>query len=57
MIVGLILKLAEFKYEDKPFVKLGWKNSLGTFTFYGILMVAYGQFCYLATNIKNFSSD
>jgi len=34
-----------------------WKNCLGTFTFYGILMLAYGQFSYLAVNAKQFFSE
>lgn len=57
MLGALVVKLlADYKYKDKPLLRFAWKNCLGTFTFYGILMLAYGQFSYLAVNAKQFFS-
>lgn len=53
MIGALVVKLlADYKYTDNPLLRYAWKNCLGTFTFYGILMLTYGQFSYLAVNVK-----
>ena len=58
MLAALVVKLlSDYKYKDKPLLKFVWKNCLGTFTFYGILMLAYGQFSYLAVNAKQFFSE
>jgi len=59
MLTALVVKLlSDYKYKDKkPILRYVWKNSLGTFTFYGILMLAYGQFSYLAVNAKQFFSE
>ena len=56
ILAGLALMIADWKIKNKPLLKLAWKNLLGTHTFYGILMVAYGQFCYLLANAKHFSA-
>ena len=57
MSLALVVKLlSDYKYKDKQLLKFVWKNSLGTFTFYGILMLAYGQFSYLAVNARQFFS-
>ena len=58
LVLALILKLlSTYKYQDKPMLKLVWKNSIGTFTFYGILLLAYGQVSSLAGNAKYFQSE
>jgi len=55
LVVALILKLlSEFKYKNKPSFKLAYKNSAGTFTFYAILLLAYGQVSYFVGNAKYF---
>jgi hypothetical protein len=57
LILALILKLlSEFKYKNKSSFKLAYKNSVGTFTFYAILLLAYGQVSYFVGNAKYFSS-
>jgi hypothetical protein len=58
LVLALILKLlSTYKYQDKPMLKLAWKNSIGTFTFYGILLLAYGQVSNLVGNAKYFQSE
>lgn len=29
-----------------------WRNALGTYTFYGIFFLAYGEFALLAVNVR-----
>jgi hypothetical protein len=35
----------------------GWKYALGTFTFYGLLFLAYGELACFVINIRDFSSQ
>ena len=58
LIIALILKiLSATKYKDKHTLKLAWKNAVGTFTFYSILLLAYGQGSYFIGNAKYFQSE
>lgn len=34
-----------------------WRYAFGTFTFYGLLFLSYGEFSSLFLNIRYFSSD
>ena len=35
----------------------GWKNALGTFTFYGLFFLAYGEFALLALSVRFFKLE
>lgn len=48
--------LSKTKYEGNPLIERMWKLTLGSFTYYGILFLAYGEFAILALDFRHISS-
>jgi hypothetical protein len=58
ILVSLVFKvLSKTVCRDNRKVERAWKYSLGTFTFYGLLYLAYGEFACLAFSLKYFAPD
>lgn len=58
LIFALILNiLSKTKCKEKKVFQDGWRYALGTFTYYGIFLVAYGQFASLGLNLRFFYSE
>ncbi len=53
ILTGVVAKIISAKClpENKVVEKI-WKNCLGTYTYYGLLFLAYGQFSQLAVNSR-----
>ena len=49
--------LTHTKYKEKKMLIDGWKNALGTFTFYGLFFLAYGEFALLALSVRFFKLE
>ena len=58
VLTALIIKmLTHTKYKEKKMLIDGWKNALGTFTFYGLFFLAYGEFALLALSVRFFKLE
>ena len=53
VIVGIVLKiLSSTKYKDNILFHRGWMYAFGTFTFYGVMFLAYGELLIFITNLR-----
>ena len=59
LLVGAILKIVSlFKdYAKRKPVHHGMRYSLGTFTFYGLFFLAYGEFASFGLNMRFFEAE
>ncbi len=58
LLLAVVLKiLAGVACKDSILMQRVWKNSLGTYTFYGMLFLAYGYLSLLAIDAKYFSAE
>ncbi len=57
-LTALIIKiLTNTRYKGNKLLTDGWKNALGTFTFYGLFFLAYGEFTLLALSVRFFEVE
>lgn len=57
LISALVLKVLSITaYKGNRYVERAWKYSLGTFTFYGLMFLSYGQFIALALSIRSYET-
>ena len=57
LIVSLILKIASKTCQkDSHKIHRAWKYALGSYTYYGLLFLAYSQFAALTLSLRYFSS-
>ena len=58
VLAGVIFKiLSVTKYEGVRSVERAWKFSFGSFLFYGLLFLAYGELASLALNFRYFKTE
>jgi hypothetical protein len=58
LLVALVAKILSLTcFRQKPTIERTWKNSFGTFTYYGLLFLAYGEFSCLVLNLKDFQGN
>ena len=58
IIVGVVFKiLSVTKYEGVRSVDRTWKFSFGSFLYYGLLFLAYGELASLALNFRYFRTE
>ena len=58
ILTGMVLKiLAKTVYKESVRVDKSWKYAIASFTYYGILFLAYGELACLALNIRYFKAD
>ena len=58
LVVGLVLKvLSVTACEGNWAVQRAWKYSLGSFLFYGLLFLAYGQLASLSLGLRHFEAS
>jgi hypothetical protein len=58
VIGAIVVKIvADTKYPGRLFPQYIWKNTLGTFSFYGLLFLAYSTFAYLVVDIYHFQGE
>ena len=59
IIVGIIFKiLSVTKYEEEGrYIERAWKFSFGSFLYYGLLFLAYGELASLALNFRYFKAE
>lgn len=55
IIIGVVLLILSLKMKGHFFQK-AWKYALGTFTFYGLLFLAYGEISLMALNIRHYET-
>lgn len=54
----MVLKVLSItKYKEKKLLLDAWRNALGTYTFYGMFFLAYGEFALLALNVRFFEAE
>ena len=58
LVTSLVLKICSLTcHSDSPRVHRAWKYALASYTYYGLLFLAYGQFATLTLSVRYFSSD
>jgi len=58
LLIGLILKIVSSTIrKDSTHLQKAYKYSIGTYTYYGILFLAYGELACLAVNLRYFKAE
>jgi len=58
LLTSLILKfLSKTVFKENYAIERSWKYALGTFSYYGMLFLAYGEFACFALSVRYFKAD
>jgi hypothetical protein len=57
-LISVVLKILSVTVcKDSRRIQKAWKYALGTFTYYGLLFLAYGEFASFALNLRYFQTN